>query len=89
MKGTKLDVILNIAENFLHDPWVLISIASRNGKTEDYRTLLAYDVNVCNVLGRDGGTFVSSWINNFMKYGNLPKSCPIMKVSYLNICSEV
>lgn len=76
---TSLNVVLNIARNFSYDPWVEIILNSKNRN----RPLFKYDMNVCNILGKEGtqfNNFVLGWINNFLKYGNLPKSCPILKV---------
>lgn len=76
-------VILNIARNFVYDPWAGISIIYQHHKTSANRTLFQYDINVCTILGKQGSqlnNFVSGWINNFWKYGDLPRSCPVKKV---------
>uniref|UniRef100_A0A1I8P853 Uncharacterized protein n=1 Tax=Stomoxys calcitrans TaxID=35570 RepID=A0A1I8P853_STOCA len=77
--NTTLDIILNLAQNYKYDPWSKTVIAMKNRKTNEYRTLLDYDVNICSLLGKGSATYISMWIQNFLKYGNLPKTCPIMK----------
>ncbi|KNC24253.1 hypothetical protein FF38_13699 [Lucilia cuprina] len=76
------DIVLNIAKTFVYDPWAGITITYQNLKTKLSRVLFQYDINVCAILGKQGtqlNSFVSGWINNFWKYGDLPRSCPIKK----------
>ncbi|XP_061392315.1 proteoglycan 4-like [Musca vetustissima] len=51
------------------------------------RQLLEYDINLCQLLGRGQGKFLTAWVHNFLKYGNLPKSCPIEKLKFYVILS--
>ncbi|XP_023305386.2 uncharacterized protein LOC111687192 isoform X2 [Lucilia cuprina] len=79
------DIVLNIAKTFVYDPWAGITITFQNLKTKLSRVLFQYDINVCAILGKQGSqlnSFVSGWINNFWKYGDLPRSCPIKKGNY-------
>ncbi|XP_075162659.1 uncharacterized protein LOC142235293 [Haematobia irritans] len=77
-----LDVILNLPEDYQYDPWSNIVMASKKRKLEEYRVLLQYDVNICTILGKGSAAYISLWIQNFLKYGNLPKTCPILKGNY-------
>lgn len=81
-----LDIILNIAQDLNSDPWVEITIKSL--KNSAYRTIFQYDINICHIFGKQGAVnFVSAWMNNFWKYGDLPKSCPVKKVGEpIKIC---
>ncbi|XP_059220957.1 uncharacterized protein LOC131995821 [Stomoxys calcitrans] len=58
-------------------------------KTGDYRTLFNYEANICDILGTKGSQTInlfSIWIQNIFKYSDMPKSCPIQKVCFINGC---
>ncbi|XP_065362134.1 uncharacterized protein LOC135955704 [Calliphora vicina] len=79
------NIVLNVAKNFVNDPWAGIVVTFQNLKTNANRVLFRYDINVCSILGKQGSqinNFVSGWVNNFLKFGDLPRSCPVKKGNY-------
>ncbi|XP_061394692.1 uncharacterized protein LOC133330245 [Musca vetustissima] len=60
----------------------MTAFSVKDRKTDNFRKLIHYDVNVCSILGRADNNLITVWIQNFLKFGNLPKSCPIKKGNY-------
>ncbi|XP_005191801.2 uncharacterized protein LOC101887430 [Musca domestica] len=82
LQNTSVDVILNIARDFTQDPWIVTEIFVRERRKPAFRKLINYDVNVCHLLGKGDMNLITVWVQNFLKMGNLPRSCPIRKGNY-------
>uniref|UniRef100_A0A1I8Q6S5 Uncharacterized protein n=1 Tax=Stomoxys calcitrans TaxID=35570 RepID=A0A1I8Q6S5_STOCA len=51
-------------------------------KTKIYRTLFNFEGNICDLLGNSDTKSInlfSTWMQNILKYSDMPKSCPIRK----------
>lgn len=78
------DLIVDLNQDLTSNPYVEIILKKFKGGS--YRTIFQYEMNICHIFGRQSSiNLVSAWINNFLKNGNLPKSCPIKRVSKVAI----
>uniref|UniRef100_A0A1I8ND41 Uncharacterized protein n=1 Tax=Musca domestica TaxID=7370 RepID=A0A1I8ND41_MUSDO len=82
LRNTSVDVILNVAQDYPFDPWIVTALFVKERKSANFRKLINYDVNVCNILGKEDANLITVWVQNFLKFGSLPKSCPIRKGNY-------
>lgn len=78
-----LDIYLKIAKTFDQIPWLSLALNLKDTATNRSRRLLQYDVNLCDLLDKGRGKFLTAWIHNFWRYGNLPRSCPFKEVSHI------
>lgn len=85
--NASLDIDLEIPQTFTQDVWLnlILNLKSVGGKKS--RKLFQYDTNACKLLGKGNNGFMTAWVTNFLKYGNLPKSCPFRLVSIVNYMS--
>uniref|UniRef100_A0A1I8MNR2 Uncharacterized protein n=1 Tax=Musca domestica TaxID=7370 RepID=A0A1I8MNR2_MUSDO len=77
-----LDIYLKIAKTFDQIPWLSLALNLKDTATNRSRRLLQYDVNLCDLLDKGRGKFLTAWIHNFWRYGNLPRSCPFKEGVY-------
>ncbi|XP_005175994.1 uncharacterized protein LOC101888921 [Musca domestica] len=82
IKNGSMDVIVNTIKDFTTDPWVRLLVLMRRSQSAKNRTLLHYDINVCKILGRQQTNFLSTWLQNYFRLGNMPSECPIRKGNY-------
>lgn len=86
--GTAIDVFLDVKEDYPRDLWMTASIAKRDAKTKEYISMISYEMNVCQLLGRknpnDKLNWMQVWFENYWKQGNMPRFCPIMKVRLIS-----
>ena len=81
---SSFDVDFTVVQN-LTNIWSRLSFSSRLPDLPEYRKLLTYDVDVCQLLHKglnDKFNILYIWLNNFWKYGNLPKQCPFENGDY-------
>ncbi|EDW70274.2 uncharacterized protein [Drosophila virilis] len=77
-----INMTLDIIRPLTVDLWLKVSIAQRETKSS-YRTIFAYNMNLCNLLGKGKGMNVfHSWVQNIYRYTNMPRSCPIKEGNY-------
>lgn len=82
--NTSMDMILEIPKTYVLDPWLDLYLNLKNPGTNKSRRLLQYNINLCQIFGKGQGRLLTAWLNNFYKYGNLPKTCPMEEVSMYN-----
>lgn len=73
-----------VIKNITQPVWDKLSIEMKGKKEENYKSIFNYEINVCDFLGVTGRTsstnMIALWIQNILKYSNLPKSCPVLVV---------
>ncbi|XP_039966130.1 uncharacterized protein LOC126762631 [Bactrocera neohumeralis] len=83
---------LNIAKNVSVDFWMKVAIAFKQQASKKYRSILSFNVNLCEVLRNEFNQqgLVHLWIRNLQKYSNMPRTCPWKAGSYywLNLRPE-
>ncbi|XP_075162658.1 uncharacterized protein LOC142235292 [Haematobia irritans] len=80
--NTSVDLGFILSKTLQYDPWLTLDIKLKRGKQNKFLSLLKYNVNVCQILNKATGKFFAKWVDDFWKYGNLPRSCPIRKGNY-------
>ncbi|XP_037934184.1 uncharacterized protein LOC119668672 [Teleopsis dalmanni] len=66
------------------DPWMKVAILNKIPKSKKFRGIFSYDVNMCSIFNKSpiGFNLMYFWINNLLKYSDMPKECPIKKGKY-------
>lgn len=86
-RNESFDLEIVIIKDVTDIIWNTLSIAMLQNKGKNnYRTIFDYDLNFCDIMARaksDRKNLLNIWLNNVMKYGTLPKSCPIKSVRYI------
>lgn len=76
-------------KNITEPIWNNLKIDMKPTNISNYRTIFNFDMNVCDSLGKQGtadkSNMISQWLQNILKYSDLPKSCPVLQVIYRNI----
>ncbi|XP_061391573.1 uncharacterized protein LOC133326981, partial [Musca vetustissima] len=70
-----------LIRNITEPLWDKFSVEMKLKKDNNYRVLVTYIFNVCDILGKsfkESTNLFGLWAQNMLKYGNLPKSCPIL-----------
>lgn len=80
-----LDVIINIRKNYPRDIWAEFVVGMWHPKHKSYRTMLQYDANICQLIGKHESRFLDQFINFLFKHSDLPRSCPILKVRFIKV----
>ncbi|XP_075162657.1 uncharacterized protein LOC142235291 [Haematobia irritans] len=80
--NTSLDLGFLLSKTIPYNPWMKMDIKLRRGKENKFQSILKYDVNICEIFNKATSKLLLKWIDDFWKYGNLPKSCPIHKGNY-------
>ncbi|XP_075162663.1 uncharacterized protein LOC142235297 [Haematobia irritans] len=81
--GSTFDCEVIFIQDIIDSYWILLSVEMMLPSTNNYRSLFKYDIDACSILGTKDMNIVALWMQNIMKYSNLPKSCPIRKGSYI------
>ncbi|XP_061394691.1 uncharacterized protein LOC133330244 [Musca vetustissima] len=81
-RNGSMDIVVKTLKDFTSDPWVSVLVVMRPSKNAKNRTLLHYDINVCKILGKQATNFISTWLQNYFRLGNMPSECPIKKGNY-------
>ncbi|XP_058985431.1 uncharacterized protein LOC131805803 [Musca domestica] len=75
-----------LVKNVTQPVWTKLTIEMQSKKDNSYRSLFSYEFNMCDILGFTGSSSSTNifilWLQNFLKYSKLPKSCPIMTGTY-------
>ncbi|XP_011292329.1 uncharacterized protein LOC105261774 [Musca domestica] len=75
-----------LIQNISEPLWNRFSVELKLKKTiNSYRPVFIYESNICEFLGktaRETPNLFAIWIQNVLRYSNLPKSCPILANTY-------
>lgn len=81
--NASLDITIEIQRNCSRDPWIRFIFNQKIAGIKKPRKLFQYDANACVVLSKGQNKFLNGWVQNFLRYGNLPKRCPFLQVSVM------
>ncbi|XP_073844082.1 uncharacterized protein [Musca autumnalis] len=80
-----MDVEAVLIRNITEPIWNRFSVEYKMKKDTNYRLMFNYETNVCEFLGKttkESTNIFAIWIQNILKYSNLPNSCPILAKIY-------
>ncbi|CAD7005379.1 unnamed protein product [Ceratitis capitata] len=75
---TALNVSMTQITSVPVDYWLGVGISFRQRAAKKYRSIVSFNVNVCNLLRNELNqqSLIHIWMNNLLKYSNMPRSCP-------------
>ncbi|XP_073841512.1 uncharacterized protein [Musca autumnalis] len=81
------DVEILLIKNITEPVWNKLSVEMKLKKENQYKKIFGYETNVCDFIGVSGrsaveNNIIMTWVQNALKYSNLPKSCPVLEGSY-------
>ncbi|XP_075162656.1 uncharacterized protein LOC142235290 [Haematobia irritans] len=69
----------------INEIWASLGISTWIKQLNSFRSMIAYDIELCDTLARIKSSniqMLSTWLTNFLKYGNLSNTCPFEKNLY-------
>ncbi|XP_017860812.1 PREDICTED: uncharacterized protein LOC108612441 [Drosophila arizonae] len=78
----KMNTTLDLIQAITVDVWAKVSVGQREAKN-GYRNIFSYNVNICSLIGKGKGMGIFQiWVQNILKYSNMPRACPIAEGHY-------
>ncbi|XP_073841514.1 uncharacterized protein [Musca autumnalis] len=85
-QNSTLNFDLVVVKQVKEPVWNMLRIDMKVTKDASWNRVMGFDVNFCELLQQTkapGYYLLNIWLNNILKYGTLPRECPVSEGHYL------
>ncbi|XP_061401333.1 uncharacterized protein LOC133337083, partial [Musca vetustissima] len=84
-RNLTLNFDLLVKRNVTHQIWNMLRVDTKLNRDEEWHKIMGFDVNFCELLEQTKAPafyLLNIWLNNVLKYGTLPRQCPVLEGLY-------